>query len=110
MKTAAEKKVNKEIKKFNRELERDVFDGRFEVRQYQKARVDGMSYFLYQLIDNKEPDRNYIIPGWLNEFDFKRRIWEEMNNFIVLSDFWSIYHNKPDTYDKENDKYVGREA
>ena len=103
MKTKAEKMVNRRVKAFNRELKRDVFG---EVRQLQKARVDGLSWFLYELIDHEQPERNTIVHGWLNEYDFQRRIWEEMNNFIVYSNFWSIYHNKPDTYNKENDKYL----
>ena len=106
MKTKAEKMVNRRVRTFNRELRRDVFGDRFQVYQYQKARSDGMSWLLYELRDKEQPERNYLIPGWLNEFDFQRRIWEEMINFIVYSNFWSIYHNKPETYNKENDKYL----
>ena len=47
MKTNAEKMVNRKVRQFNRELQRDVFGGRFEVRQLQKARVEGLSWFLY---------------------------------------------------------------
>ena len=106
MKTKAEKMVNRRVRQFNRELQRDVFGGRFEVRQFQKARVDGLSWFLYELIDHEQPERNTIVNGWVNEFDFMRRIWTEMNDFIVYSNFWSIYYNKPDTYNKEHDKFL----
>lgn len=106
MKTSAEKKVNKLMRKFNRQLRQDVFGDRFSVHQYQKARNEGLSYFLYELIDKAQPERNHLIPGWLNEFDCQRRVWEEMNDFIVRSNFWSIYHNKPETYNKELDKYL----
>ena len=92
MKTRAEKMVNRKVRQFNRELQRDVFGSRFEVRQLQKARVDGMSWFLYELTDHKQPERNTIIHGWLNEFDFMRRIWTEMNDFIVYSNFHFIDH------------------
>ena len=106
MKTKVEKKVNRRVRQFNRELQRDVFGGRFEVRQLQKARVDGLSWFLYELIDHKQPEGNTIVNGWVNEFDFMRRIWTEMNDFIVYSNFWSIYYDKPDTYNKEHDKFL----
>ena len=106
MKTKAEKMVNRRVRAFNRELRRDVFGDRFQVYQYQKARSDGMSWFLYELRDKEQPERNCIVHGWLNEFDFQRRIWEEMNDFIIYSNFWSKYHNKPESYNKENDKYL----
>lgn len=106
MKTVAERKVNREVRHFNKVLEKDVFGKRFTVHQVRKSRSEGMTWFLYELIDNEQPERNYLIPGWLNEFDYMRRIWEEMNNFIVYSNFWSIYHNKPESYKKENDKYL----
>lgn len=106
MKTNEERMVNRVVRQFNRELQDDVFGDRFQVYQYQKARYNGMSWFLYELRDKAQPQRNYIIPGWFNEFDFKRRIYEAMNDFIVHSDFWSKYHNKPETYDKKNDKYL----
>ena len=104
-KTKAEKRVNREVRRINRELRSDVFGDRFQVFQYQKAKADGMSYFLYELRDKEQPARNYIIPGWLNEFDFRRKIYEELNDFIVYSNFWSQYHNN-DSYDASNDKYL----
>jgi hypothetical protein len=103
-KSKAEKKVNRIARKLNKELSKDVFGNRFWVRQYQKAKHYDMSWFLYELIDNEQPGRNYLIPGWLNEFDAKRRIYAEMNEFIVQSNFWSQYHGN-DSYDSKNDKY-----
>lgn len=93
MKTKTDKKVNRWIRQFNRELRQDVFKNRFEVRQYQKVRHDGESYYLYQLIDNLQPERNYIIYEWIRGGSIlsMRRIWEEMNNFIIYSNFWELY-------------------
>lgn len=96
MKSKTDKKVNKKVRNFNRELKADLFKDRFEVRQYQKARVDGLNYYLYQLIDNLEPERNRVIREWLwgdSKF-FMNKIWEEMNDFIIKSDFWELYRKK----------------
>ena len=46
-KTRTDRKVNRKVKQFNKELREDVFKGRFEVRQLEKTRVDGMQYYLY---------------------------------------------------------------
>ena len=99
------KKVNRMVRRLNKQLFADVFGKRFEVRQYQKARANDMDYFLYELRDNEDPSRNYIIPEWLNVFDATRKIYWDMNDFIVRSNFWSKYHNKPETYNIEEDSY-----
>lgn len=100
-KNKTDKKVNKLVKKFNKSLKADVFNGRFWVRQYQKAQVDGMKYYLYELIDELEPERNLLITQWLwgDSLFFMDKIWEKMNEFIVKSDFWDLYWR-----DKKNEK------
>lgn len=104
-KSNACKKINKLVKKFNRSLEQDVFGDRFWLRQYQKSRVDDMDYFLYMLEDREEPERNDLIGRWINEYDAPRILFEAMNDFIVRSDFWSIYNNKPESYNADEDFY-----
>ena len=106
MKTRAEKMVNKEAKRFNKDLKHDLFAGRFYIHQCKKSRCDGTSWFLYELRDREQPERNCLIPGWLNQYDFMRRVCMEMNDFIICSDFWSKYNGHPEAYDKENDKYL----
>lgn len=90
MKTNIDKKVNKTVKKINNQLKVDVFGNRFWIRQYRKSRVDGISYYLYELCDRKQPSRNKIIPGWLDEFEILifHKLDTEINEFIVSSDFW----------------------
>jgi hypothetical protein len=93
MKTLTDKKVNRMVKLFNKELKQDVFKGRFWVRQYQKARVDGQNYYLYELMDREQPERNTLIREWLRgeSHFFRGPIWEGMNDFIIKSDFWEKY-------------------
>ena len=94
MKTLTDKQVNKTIRKFNKSLYADVFKDRFWVKQYQKARVDGMCYYLYELKDREEPNRDKVINRWVNEFDYERIIFREMNDFIITSNFWEEYWKK----------------
>jgi len=93
MKTLTDKKVNKKVKEFNKALKQDLFKDRFWVRQYQKARVDGSNYYLYELMDRIQPERNQVIREWMRGESpfFMSKIYEEMNNFIVFSDFWEKY-------------------
>lgn len=99
------KAVNRVAKRLNRSLERDVFGNRFAVRQVRKSRSCGMEWFLYEMIDREEPRRNRIVHGWLNVFDAERRLFTEINDFIVRSDFWAKYHNDPSCYRAEEDVY-----
>ena len=96
MKSLMDRKVNRDIKDLNRKLEQDVFGRRFWARQYQKAQVDGIGYYLYELCDREQPERNYVIRHWMTGWEIYRfhKVWEEMNNFIVTSDFWAKYHKK----------------
>ena len=92
-KTLIDKKVNRVIKKLNKQIKQDVFGNRFEARQLQKSRLNGVTYYMYQLIDNEQPERNTVIP-WETGFAITtfHKIEMEMNNFIVNSDFWSKYN------------------
>lgn len=92
-KSLDDRKVNRNVKKLNRELKNDVFGTRFEARQLKKSYKDGIRYYLYELRDNLQPERNKIV-GWENAFALYtfNKIWTEMNDFIVTSDFWSTYN------------------
>jgi hypothetical protein len=91
-KTRTDRKVNRKVKQFNKELREDVFKGRFEVRQLEKTRVDGMQYYLYEVRDNHHPERNRIVPWeWGDSVFFMNKIWMEMNDLIITSDFWDLY-------------------
>lgn len=93
MKTKTDKRINKKIKAFNKTLEKDVFRNRFWVRQYQKQTYDHDQYYLYELCDRLEPERNRVIYKWLrgNSVFFMSDIFDEMNSFILESDFWELY-------------------
>lgn len=96
-KSLIDKKVNRVAKKLNRQLQQDVFGDRFKVRQVRKTRgSDGIMYYLYELIDNECPERNYMYQGWISEFSMlhMNTLWIEMNNFIIHSDFWEKYRAK----------------
>lgn len=92
MKTLADKKVNQRIKKLNKQIREDVFGDRFYAHQKQKARVDGISYYLYEFIDRKNPEATII--KWYNEFELLtfQDAWLQMNDLIVNSDFWATYN------------------
>lgn len=87
------KKVNRNVRKLNRQLKADVFGDRFEARQFKKSRVGEVEYFMYKLIDHVQPERNIIIP-WETAFSIYRfnAIWIAMNDFIVSSNFWQEYN------------------
>ena len=65
MKSSTDKKVNRIVRKFNKSLKKDVLNGRFRVRQYQKAREDGLYYYLYELKDREDPSRDTVIRNWI---------------------------------------------
>lgn len=106
-KTKTDKKVNRKVKAFNKALKKDVFKDRFWVRQYQKTKCDGLNYYLYELVDNLEPERNTVLRGWIlgESCLFMSEIWEGMNDFIIKSDFWSKYYNDDTRYNIEMDTY-----
>lgn len=107
-KTNLDKKVNRTVKAMNKTLKADVFKDRFWFRQIQKQKSDdGMQYYLYELRDRLEPNRNSIVSkGWIwgDSRFLVSDLWEAMNDFIVKSDFWHIYNGSP--YDKDMDEYA----
>lgn len=92
VKTLEAKKVNRCVRKLNKQLREDVFGDRFEARQIRKGFGDGIEYFMYMLVDNEQPERNQIVP-WETAFAICKfsHIHVAMNKFIVESDFWEKY-------------------
>ena len=91
-KTKDDRLVNRNVKKLNMQLAQDVFGNRFYARQIRKSKGDGVMYYMYELCDREQPNRNRIVP-WETAFaiDILNKIWTEMNEFIVTSDFWEKY-------------------
>lgn len=87
-KTLNAKKVNKNIKKLNKQIQADVFRDRFYCWQLRKNFRNGVEYFQFKLTDKEQPVRNYIT-HWFSAFEICKfyKLFEEMNNFIVESDF-----------------------
>ena len=106
-KTKTDKRVNRVVKCINKELREDVFKDRFSLHQLKKARgIDNMQYYLYEMRDRLEPERNYIIPWvWGDSCFLKTDLLEELNNFIAYSNFWAIYHNNPIQYNENRDYF-----
>lgn len=94
MKKALEdKKVNRNVKKLNKQIREDVFGSRFEARQIKKSKNDGIHYYQYMLIDNEQPERNEILKWYsASEIYLFNKLFIDMNNFIITSDFWSKYN------------------
>lgn len=109
-KTKLDKKVNKRVRIINKQLKEDVFNGRFWIRQIQKAKdANGTQYYLYEMRDRKCPNRNSLVSyGWIRGDDIflAAHIYEAINDFIVRSSFWSIYYNDPERYNLEMDYYA----
>ena len=91
-----DRKVKASTKKLNDVLQEDVFGDRFEVRLLEKASEDGITYYQYEMIDHEQPERNRVIRGWLTYWDIcsSNKLYIEMNDFIVHSDFWSRYRQE----------------
>ena len=94
-KTLEAKKVNRIIKKINRDLQKDVYGDRFYCWQIQKSFGDGIEYFRFKLTDKEQPERDYIT-YWFDTFEIckSNKMFWEINDFIIKSDFWSKYNNK----------------
>ncbi|MGN0992950.1 MAG: hypothetical protein ACI4PE_03425 [Bacilli bacterium] len=110
-KNKVDKKINRIAKRLNRELKKDVFGDRFWIKQVARQRGDyeGCFYYLYELKDRLEPNRDTLFSkGWIwgsSQF-LVSEFYEEVNDFIVRSDFWSKYHNDPERYDPKQDYYL----
>lgn len=106
-KSKNDKKINRLVKRINRQLKEDVFGDRFWIRQIQKQKVDGVDYYLYEMRDREEPNRNSLIKeGWMSGYDFflAAHFYEAINDFIVKSDFWNKYNGS--LYSEEVDVYA----
>lgn len=111
-KTREDKKMNRIVKKINKQLREDVFGDRFYIKQVAKQRgYDGLQYYLYEMVDNLEPYRNsYIKGGWVwggSQFA-AATFYENINDFIVRSDFWAKYRDDFSWYDPNLDTYAWR--
>ena len=109
-KTKVDKKVNRLVKKINKQLKEDVFKDRFWIRQVQKTKTeDGTQYYLYEMRDRLEPNRNSLVShGWMRGDDLflASHFYEAINDFIVRSSFWSIYFNDSERYNLDEDYYA----
>ena len=109
-KTKVDKKVNRLVKRINKQLKKDVFKDRFWIRQIQKSKTeDGTQYYLYEMRDRLEPNRNSLVPyGWMRGDDLflASHFYEAINDFIVRSSFWSIYFNDSERYNLDEDYYA----
>ena len=94
-KTLEAKKVNRIIKKINRSLQEDVFKDRFYIYQIQKSFGNRIEYFRFKLTDKEQPERDYTT-YWFDTFEICKlnKMFWEINDFIIKSDFWNKYNNK----------------
>lgn len=108
MKTKVDKKINRIVKGMNKELKEDVFGDRFWLRQVKKQKgEDGMQYYLYELKDRIEPERDTLIRGWLwgHSVFLRAELFDAVNDFIIRSDFWAKYYNDMSRYSISMDYY-----
>ena len=108
-KTNADKKVNRQIKAINRQIqsEGEVFGPRFSVRLLSKhgyPDAHDLHYYCIQFCDADQPQRDYV--ETFNQFEIliSNKIWRAMNNFIIHSNFWKeIWPQKKEAFFKEKD-------
>lgn len=88
------RKVNRRARQLNKQLNQDVFGNRFWIKEVNKQYLNGIHYFMYELRDRLQPERNQIINEWFNEFQLLKfnDLWIKMNDFIITSDFWKKYN------------------
>lgn len=94
MKSKSDKKVNRLVKSLNRQIRNDVFGDRFSLLQvFKTGKYDCHDYhvFLYRFIDKKHPDRNFEKYFDEGEILIQKKLYIEMNEFIILSDFWNTF-------------------
>lgn len=98
--TKADKKVNRIVRQINKQLRDDVFGDRFSVVQLKRTAPydDCRSYFyyIYQLRDAAQPDRNCEAHYSQDEITMTNGlcILKNLNDFIVESNFWDIFDTK----------------
>lgn len=96
---------NRYIRNFNRDLQEDIFKGRFYIKMLSREvrNFDDNSgfYFWYhlQVIDRENPEATKDL--WLDRyeiydgpFDGLRGLYKAVNETIVESDFWQKYREK----------------
>ena len=66
-----------------------------------------MQYYLYELKDRIEPERDTLIRGWLwgHSVFLRAELFDAVNDFIIRSDFWAKYHNDMSRYSISMDYY-----
>ena len=108
-KTNVDKRMNRIVKKINKDLREDLFGDRFWIRQVKKVRSQedkSMQYYLYEMIDRKQPERNsYIDWIWGESHFVVSDLFTAINDFIVRSDFWKDYFKDDTRYDIKLDTY-----
>ena len=83
MKSIIDRRINKKVQKLNKEIMKN-FNNRFFIKQLRKSKNRyAVSYYLYQFIDNKKPERVFL--NWYNEFNI-HSIYADINNFIIEAD------------------------
>ena len=84
-KTKMDKKVNRVARQLNRQLTEDVYGSRFQIRQIQKTKgLDNWPYYLYELVDNEQPERNKIIP-WTSGFSISSEVEKPFLSFSCIN-------------------------
>lgn len=106
-KTKIDRKINRVVRKINKDLREDLFGNRFWIQQVKKSRdEDGLQYYLYMMRDRLEPNRDAYI-GWIwgGSMFLASDFYKPINDFIVKSDFWSKYFNDETRYNRKLDTY-----
>lgn len=100
-----QRKVNKEIADFNKELVKDnLWRGRFQIRQvgrYAQRYEDGSGFdihFDFAIVDKKSG--KYIVVR-INQYGVLKswRLWNEVNNFIIHD--IAVWEECPNPRDKD---------
>lgn len=98
-----QKQINNIIRTINKEVIDDCFAGRFQILQIDRLdrHAGGDDYYSscygIRLIDHEQPHRN--IEKWYNAdslFSFRYSLFDDFNNFIVMSDFWDRWCHDQD--------------
>lgn len=83
MANKAQRKLNRFIRKFNKNLANDAFLGlnRFSLKQVARVGIEEYEqHYLIELHDNLSGDKETII---VNNYNFDRELFWKMNGFII---------------------------
>lgn len=79
-----QRRLNSDIRRFNKSLANDSFLGLKRFKVAQKARYEGYDgytrIYLIELIDTKTNESKEI---HVNDYDYQRKIFWGMNDFII---------------------------